>query len=140
MGLNINTLSSGGSKIGDYERLGSYGTLHILRRWLMEHEEGNSEETVKKAYSYPEKEVDVKIEKYPALINHSDCDGGYLSFTHFGITETKDPIGWADLDRLRKELKEIGKLKMPDVVREVYDRLNEIVNPKDDAPVIIFFT
>ena len=68
-----------------------------------------------------------------AFINHNDSEGGYLSFSQLGIKGTENPIEWNDLDKLREELKEIGKLDMPEEVREVYVDFERIVNMTEDS-------
>lgn len=145
MGLNINTLNYHGSTLKDYERLGSYSRIHVLRKWLLEHEEGNSEELVNKAYDHFSKDPhdyweDLKIEKYPVFINHNDSEGGYISFSDVGIKGTKDTSEWNDLDILKKELLEMKNITtMPEEVRQVFQDFWNIVNPEDEKSVFVVF-
>lgn len=129
----------------DYERLGSYGRIHILRKWLLIQEEGNSEDLVNKAYDHFSKDNhdywnDLIIEKYPVFINHNDSEGGYISFSDIGIKEVKDTEEWNDLDILKNELIEMKKITtMSEEVRQVFDDFWNIVNPEDEKSVFVIF-
>lgn len=151
MGLDINSVTNGGYMVANYERMGSYGSIHILRKWLLVNEEGNSQELVNTAYtqiflgdSRHNYWNDLKIEKYPSFINHSDCDGGYISFKIYEIKESYNQVSWGNLDKLRTELEQMGKIRknMPPEVQNVYDRFEKIVNKIDDddnlASIIYF--
>lgn len=139
MGLNINTFDKKGNRISEYARLGSYGTLHILRKWVLEKVEGNSKELVEKFYSYalPPKEQEevekqIKVVHCPALLDHSDCDGGYKSYSHFKIKESS--WEWADLDKLWEEMVFL-KTKTKEMDEDtlwVFNRLWEILDAKND--------
>lgn len=137
MGLNINTFDQQGNEVSHYERLGSYGTLHILRKWVLEKIEGNSKELIDKAYSHIPGKADkaweqLKIVHCPALIDHSDCDGGYMSYSVFKV---KNPTWeWADLDKLWEEmifLKTKTK-EMDEDTLWVFNRLWEILDMRDE--------
>jgi hypothetical protein len=138
MGLNINTFAKSGKRISEYERLGSYHTLHILRQWVLVHVEGNSQELVDECYGYGPKSDEawekMKMEKCSKLLNHSDCDGGYKSFSHYKSVK-KDDFEWQDLDELRTELKMLKKgyyKQMDDETKLVFDRFNGIINKKEE--------
>ncbi len=137
MGLNINTLDKKGKRIADYERLGSYSTLHILRKWVLEKVEHNPKKLIEEAYEHfdPEKSKKawnkMKIVHCPALIDHSDCDGGYKSYSYFNVKKPSWEI--ADLDKLWEEmifLKTKTK-KMDDDTLWVFDRLWTILDMKN---------
>ena len=86
-----------------------------------------------------------EITKYWALINHSDCDFGYVSFEYFGINQDKYPcekfMEWGNLDRLKKELKwlknednrQLWRKDIWDAFEELYEDVME--NP---YPVLEF--
>ena len=137
MGLNINTFDKDDNRILDYERLGNYHTLHILRQWVMIHVEGNSKELVDSCYGLDKDELawaKLKIKKCPKLIDHSDCDGGYKSFTFYKDADWNS-WEWQDLDALRLELKMLKKnyyKSMDEDTKIVFDRFNGIVNKKSE--------
>ena len=134
MGLNIHTLNNDGEKVKDYARYGSYGRIHVLRRWV-----GNDYEKLEgDVYS----DHNLIHTNFPALINHSDCDGGYLSFKAFGIIDTKDHVEWGDLDELKDELTLLKKHKkeMPEDIKDCFNDLYDIVFPKDENSVLVIFT
>jgi len=121
------------------EKFGSYSRIHEIRRWALEHIEGNPAERVEQAYKHfsPESEVawsQMVIDKCPALINHSDCDGGYLSFEYFGIKDVENRVDWGNLDKLREELQQLKarKAEMPKETRESFEFLCEFVFPEDE--------
>jgi hypothetical protein len=78
---------------------------------------------------------------FPALICHSDAEGGYLSFEQLGIVATKDTLMWADLDTLRLELKRIGEYRdrMPDLVSAAYDDLLSMIVGSGEGDIAILF-
>lgn len=145
MGLNITTVDTAGYRVADYERLGSYHTLHILRQWVFELV-GNAKDEIEAFYGYTNRktgDVELKVGDYPCLLDHSDCGGGYISFKTFGIVDTRDKTEWGDLDGLRRELRLLGRLKgeMPEEVKRVFLLFRRIVNKKSDgyAPPIVLF-
>lgn len=110
MGLDINTYGKGKKEIGG-GRMGSYGAIHILRDWVLINVEGNSEDLVKQAHRYGSKEANeawdkLVIEKCPCLINHSDCDGGYIDTKHYKKKATWE---WNSLTDLVRELSMLKK-------------------------------
>ena len=52
-----------------------------------------------------------KIVKFYEFIDHSDSDGGYISFSRFGIEKLSDKVigFWGDLDQLKSEIEELDK-------------------------------
>lgn len=124
MGLDIrSSLKSG--------KFGSYHRLHILRQWVYEFVEGNSREDIEKFYSLPTekyKTIVLKDSRCNALLNHSDCDGGYIDYEYFGIISinTDDSARLGDLRELAKELimlREMFYHLMPCEVRNAFDDL-----------------
>lgn len=148
MGLDINSTDAHGYRVSEYTRLGSYGRIHVLRKWLLVFEEGNPQELVDKAYNHRSGNMSVEawkqmtIVKYPRIIDHSDCDGGYISYSNFGIKSGS--WEWQDLDELRKELEQCKAIgSMPDEVREVLQDFDKIVNmmsENETTAKIIYFT
>lgn len=100
MGLSINNYQS------------SYSTLHRLRRIALLIEENSH--TLEEIY-------DVKgSTRFNEFINHSDCEGGYISYKTFGIKDYKDESYMCgDLDKLKKE------------VEEIKENLDRFENPMD---------
>ncbi len=147
MGLDITSARPWGETVID-DRYGSYGRIHQVRKWVLEYVEGNPARDVELAYNYANSLSnrawdDMKIEKCPALINHSDCDGGYISFSYFGIRETSNPMDWADLDKLREELTELKlhREEMPAEVGKSFDDFCKfvLVEDEDDGFEIVNF-
>jgi hypothetical protein len=152
MGLNINTFDENRKRIADYDRLGSYHTIHILRQWVMIHVEGNTKELVDRCYNHFSNNEDsekawkeLKMEKCPKLLDHSDCDGGYKSFSHYKSVKKSDWL-WQDLDALRAELKMLKKdyyKDMDEDTKWVFDTFNKIINkkgPHGEVAVKVEFT
>lgn len=114
------------------EKFGSYHRLHILRQWVYEFVEGNSREDIEKFYTISliddNKRIDLKDHICNALLNHSDCDGGYIDYEYFGImnVNTDSSARLGDLRELAKELimlKERFYHLMPCEVRNTFDDL-----------------
>lgn len=146
MGLDINSIDYAGYKVADYERMGSYSTIHILRRWILEELEGNPKELVDRYYNFLGDSTDawmkLKKDMFPRIVQHSDSDGGYISFKFFGLKEGS--WQWQNLDELRSEIWRLNKLKekMPERVLEVYNRLKYLVNKRGEngeRSVVLFF-
>lgn len=131
MGLNITTKDKNKKTICDYERLGSYHTLHILREWLYINVEGNSEKDVTEFYSlFSDGKTLLKAEKFTNLLSHSDSDGGYKDYTFY---KGKESWEWQDLNILRNELEDIKENYyniMDENTKQVFDRFYEIINRK----------
>lgn len=73
-----------------------------------------------------------KVTRFYEFINHSDCDGGYLSFSRFGVTKKRDSE-WGDLDELKKEVKKINKkIKVSSGWQEVWNSFNDDVENAGD--------
>jgi hypothetical protein len=113
-----------GLDIGEYHA--SYHELHRLRQFALDveknkkklmcrdyHEIENCGKCIYCALDNIKDEKEIKgITKFYEFINHSDCDGGYISFKTFGINKLpKETIGWGNLDELQKEVKELNKHK-----------------------------
>ncbi len=117
MGLDINNYSA------------SYSQIHRLRAWalkvakkkfkLMCSDYGKMDGCGKCAYCRLS-QVDTakgwgKLVKFYEFINHSDCEGGYISLKKLGLKvvdakKFKDNL-WGDLDRLVVEVRELNKHK-----------------------------
>ena len=107
----------------------NYGTLQSLRRWALLVEKNkrklmcfdygvnklNSERCKKCVYcnlnGVLENKKRKEIVEFYEFVDHSDSDGGYISFSLFGIKESPEKIHgeWGDLDRLKAEVKELDK-------------------------------
>jgi len=138
MGLDITALTYYGD-ITWSDKFGSYGTLHRLRDWVFVEILNKDKSSDKHSY------YDSEYGDYEALLNHSDADGYYLSFSEFKVKTVEDVTWCGNLDKLREEMKSLAEYreKMPEEVQWVYDRLLEVVNNKDkhdeNEPVILVF-
>ena len=131
MGLDIR------SSVKD-DKFGSYGRLHILRRWVYEYVEGNKKEDVDLFYT--SRGGSLKMDICPELLNHSDCDGGYISFLAFGIKRiiSNGELLIGDMDKLAKELLILKKKyyeTMPIDVKEVFDDFCSYVFYSEDFDI-----
>lgn len=124
--------------IADYERFGSYSTLHILRKWVLVNEEGYTQEQVDAMYDYKNPGKALEAKKYPALLEHSDCDGGYLDPSMFSV-ELTNKMEWGDIRDLKAEVEQLSKKEMPEEVRIVLERLIDFLADKDDESVSIMY-
>lgn len=132
MGLNIIALTYSGEKTYS-EKFGSYGRLHILRDWIFTELLGKPKIEEKYKPDGPTY-YDGEYGDYPALLNHSDADGYYLSFSEFGIKEVYNVDWCGNLDKLRKEMQELlnnHTSEMPDDVLAVFNSLYGVVNSHD---------
>lgn len=101
----------------------SYSTLQDLRKFALDVEK-NSRKLACKDYDKCEgqcvycslsKCVSIqdfyKVTKFPAFINHSDCDGGYFNFTDRKVDinnySPQSWLMWADLNLLKVEMAEL---------------------------------
>lgn len=130
MGLSIDTYSS------------SYRTLHVLRQFALDVEEnpvklwcydyGDSTNCGKCVYCLIDDNP--SMTKFHEFINHSDCDGGYISYSQFGIDKSEMKIeSWGDLDKLKEEVEELDKRKdlVPDGYRDIWADFVEDVRNAD---------
>lgn len=106
------------------DRFGSYSRLHRLKKWLLIHAEGNSQRTVEDAYNPMDGNWDkLKIQKFPEIINHSDCDGCYIDLSYYGINSVKDTGFCGDINKLALELLKAQKEyrgKMPQDIVDIF--------------------
>lgn len=135
MGLDITKVSQSGNRIGEETGMGSYSTLHILRKWIIctleKMPEG--EHGVGDWFYTPE---NMKKTQYPTIVNHSDADGGYINFETLGISGSElDPSQWWDTNALQQEMDSLKKdhyEEMPSEVKEVFDRFYELACATED--------
>ena len=132
MGLNISTLDYHGYT-NTNERFGSYRYLHVLRQWVGKEIDKLEFSNLHELYS----DKNIRKTKFPVLIDHNDSEGGYLSFSEFGIEKVKDSVEWNDLDKLRLEMKELKKhhKEMPPEVKECFDDFYKFVFDKVDGEI-----
>lgn len=122
MGLDINKYSS------------SYHTLHMIRKWVIECVEKNPIDYKCPIFDnacgkcmcclYEQRKDVTSLTKFPELIFHSDCDGGY-----------KDPVTdnercglmWGSLAALKNEIKLLKKFEkdIPKNIKQSYLNLKE---------------
>ncbi|MBW2969041.1 hypothetical protein KY314_02910 [Candidatus Woesearchaeota archaeon] len=100
----------------------SYRILQKLREYALKSEHNKSCifcEDLERAYSeldkidFTKKDWDKKekeLTSYPNFINHTDCNGGYISCKNIGVSliPSADRIFWRDLDELKKEVEELS--------------------------------
>lgn len=124
-----------------------YGTLHVLRQWALTVGgsklkldcEGAQRDCGKCAYCKLSKakyfDERAKITKFYEFIDHSDCEGGYISFGKFGIKNPSSLLRceWGDLDKLQEEVKELEKHeeKIPESYKQAWEDFKEDVNGSD---------
>src|SRR4051812_17572157 len=118
MGLSINNYSS------------SYHTLQELRKFALKVEGNTTLLMCNEDDPFPNRsscgqciycklngkssiEERSAVTRYYALIDHSDCSYGYLSFSYFNIKEQnpKTVSRWDDLDELKREVEELNQHK-----------------------------
>lgn len=142
MGLDISTTARGGNFIREYERFGSYSTIHILRKWVYIHLEGFTEKQVDAMYNHSEPGEQLEAVKFPALCEHADSDGGYLDGRLFDVTFNK-PVMWNDLNKLQEEVNLLNTYReeMPEEVQDVLDRMVKFLSPDEDGykPAVMWF-
>ena len=111
----------------------SYSRLHRLREWALKVE--NNKNSLKEIYENKGRT------KFDEFINHSDCDGGYISFNKFGITQIKNnnDFLWENLDKLREEVEELNRHKetLEDSDLESW---NNFYNDITDSQDVVVFT
>lgn len=128
----------------------SYRTLHLIRGWVLKEVEKSKIEYM--CYTKPkcnkclccliENSNDLnkvkQLTKFPELLCHSDCDGGY----RYNRTSTGEHNGssimWGDLKKLKQEIKELAKYKdnLPEDLKNAYEDLEYDINNSRD--VLIF--
>ena len=107
MGLDINDYSA------------SYGQLHRLRQFALDVEFGKGKVDLHELYDkLPDEDYDKfkKETKFYEIINHSDCDGGYIDLKKMGLKiknedKFRKSLMWGDLNKLKEEVEELNKHK-----------------------------
>lgn len=142
MGLDIRTVSHSGNIIKE-DRFGSYGRIHVLRKWIYKVLDGYTDEQIESYYDYkrpPEERIDLDSKVCPAICNHADSDGGYFDADYFQV-EVKKPMFWADIHELEKEINylEIQTRLMPEEVKMVFDDLKSFLFDSEGELVSIIY-
>ena len=134
MGLNILKMSPLGEQLNKDTRMGSYEELHSLRKWIICSLEGMKEEDRWSGdwFYTPE---NMEKTQFPTIVNHSDCDGGYINFEAVGIVNVDNPKQWWCCKQLKYELNQIKNnhySEMPPGIAEVFDRFYKLTCPTED--------
>lgn len=141
MGLDIRTINRYGNKVKE-ERFGSYGRIHILRKWIYKNLDGFTDKEIESYYDYKSTErIDLNSKSCPAICNHSDADGGYIDTKQFSVGLHND-MEWADVNDLNNEITKLKEMrdKMSPEVQEVFDDLAKLVEDEEgDLISIIYF-
>ena len=142
MGLDIRTVSYSGNTIKE-DRFGSYGRIHVLRKWIYKTLDGYTDEQIEAYYDYkrpPEERIDLESKVCPAICNHCDSEGGYLNPEDYKV-EIKDPMFWADIRDLDKELKLLNpkRMEMPEEVRLAFEDLRDFARDSEGELVSIIY-
>ena len=133
-----------GLRINSYKY--SYGMLQNLRRWALEIEKNKNQKLMcpdfdgysildtrncgKCIYCLLSNAKDIKeekaITKFPELISHSDCDGGYA----INPSHRNNDLG--DLGNLKLELIELNRHTRPTGLEQAFkDLYNDVIEEKE---------